>query len=870
MGKDRLDQPLDINNYATWKTRFELLCGELGYGNALLAAPISDADVTMSTKVKSILAKNVRDHHLQTIVRAPNAKAAWDALAATFASSCVSRKLQLREELCDFKMATGEKIPVYVNRARQLQSDLLQVGHVVPDNELALVLLKGLPSIFRPAKVAIMMREGELELSHVIARLTTYETSEADFGQPESSAYSVRQGVNNGSTSGRTSGRSSGRWTGSKDNATCHYCGKPGHFLKECKKRLADQQQGRGKGSNQRNEPKMAYAINGEARLDAWYLDSGSEWHITYDASELEEVRAVKPEESFKVIGYDGSEHQPTHVGCYNMKSNTVKGLEFTLNNVYVVPNAKVKLISAGIFDERGATIVLGDGKALVRHNGRTILRGDKVGRIYAVRYDVSRRPASEGRSCAAIRSEDSKAALWHRRLGHLGYSSLERMCRENMVTGMELDRVSLEAARLRICEPCVYAKQTRGPFPPTGHKAAKPLGLIHLDVCGPMPETSLGGARYVTTLLDDCTGFSTVAFTETKDAVEKKVKIMIETLENQSGHRVKEVRTDRGTEFLNSSMSAYFGDKGIIHSTTVGYTPEQNGAAERLNRTLLEKTRAMLAESGLPQKLWGEAMATANRLRNISPIVGAKVTPYEAFTGTKPDVGYLRTFGCAAYAHVPKEKRNKLQPVSRKGVLVGYESGKQYRILFGNVIGVHSAVKFDETAVGGSSEVSDDESEEDPEEAGEALPPGGGGGTPVSPSTDTRAPDVNRGASTSTGQITAPRSNRSIPPAQFPRTRIAEQPRGGNEEASAGNREQQVQQQDGDGDATMQDRRYPLRERKRLIEWQHEPNGRVTYGRINTVTTGREIQPLRGPQRATCLRLEEQQSAGAANYSGP
>ncbi|GIL67729.1 hypothetical protein Vafri_21045, partial [Volvox africanus] len=146
---------------------------------------------------------------------------------------------------------------------------------------------------------------------------------------------------------------------------------------------------------------------------------------------------------------------------------------------------------------------------------------------------------------------------------------------------------------------------QTYGPFPSTGHKATKPLGLIHLDVCGPMPETSLGGTRYVTTLLDDCTGFSTVAFTETKDAVEKKVKIMIETLENQSGHRVKEVCTDRGTEFLNSTMSAYFGDKGIIHGTTVGYTPEQNGAAEHLNRTLLEKTRAMLAESGLVSMGW-------------------------------------------------------------------------------------------------------------------------------------------------------------------------------------------------------------------------------------------------------------------------
>ncbi|GIL95153.1 hypothetical protein Vretimale_1230, partial [Volvox reticuliferus] len=109
-----------------------------------------------------------------------------------------------------------------------------------------------------------------------------------------------------------------------------------------------------------------------------------------------------------------------------------------------------------------------------------------------------------------------------------------------------------------------------------------------------------------------------------------------------------------------------YFSNKGIIHGTTVGYTPEQNGAAERLNRTLLEKTRAMLVESELPQQLWAEALATANYLRNISPVAGAKVTPHEAFMGTKPDISHLRVFGCAAYAHVPKEKRNKLEPVSR------------------------------------------------------------------------------------------------------------------------------------------------------------------------------------------------------------
>ncbi|GIL68956.1 hypothetical protein Vafri_22223, partial [Volvox africanus] len=272
-----------------------------------------------------------------------------------------------------------------------------------------------------------------------------------------------------------SSGGGKGSRPNSKSNATCHYCGKPGHFIRECKKRLADQKQGkygRSVGNLQRREPiKIAYAVGSESRLDAWHLDSASEWHITYDVSELEDVRAVKPEEIFTVVGYDGSKHQPTHLGRYTMWSNTVKGLKIELNNVYVVPKATVKLISAGIFDERGATIVLGHDKALVQAEGRTILHADKVGRLYAIRYKPEGCLASKGRSCAAVGSGDSKAALWHRRLGHLGYTSLERMCRENMVTGMEVDCASLEAASSRVCEPCIYGKHTRGPFPSTGHK---------------------------------------------------------------------------------------------------------------------------------------------------------------------------------------------------------------------------------------------------------------------------------------------------------------------------------------------------------------------------------------------------------------
>ncbi|GIL92960.1 hypothetical protein Vretifemale_20410, partial [Volvox reticuliferus] len=154
-----------------------------------------------------------------------------------------------------------------------------------------------------------------------------------------------------------------------------------GHYMRDCRKRLAEQSQGgneRGAEGNQRSERapatprKLAFALMDKSRLKDWHIDTGSGWHITYDASELQNVRTVRPEEIFSVTGYDGSKQQPTHVGRYTLKSNVDDNLEIELDNVYVVPNAMVKLISAGTLDERGVVFEFGDGKAEVRFKGET------------------------------------------------------------------------------------------------------------------------------------------------------------------------------------------------------------------------------------------------------------------------------------------------------------------------------------------------------------------------------------------------------------------------------------------------------------------------------------------------------------------
>ena len=139
-------------------------------------------------------------------------------------------------------------------------------------------------------------------------------------------------------------------------------------------------------------------------------------------------------------------------------------------------------------------------------------------------------------------------------------------------------------------CEACICSKQHRLPFPDSDSKSADLLELVHMDVCGPMPVTSITKARYLATFIDDHSKLSHVVPLKQKSEVAGAVKATIRMLENQSGKRLKAVRTDNGTEYVNSELEAYFSSKGVLHNTTAPYTPEQNGVAERSNRTLMER----------------------------------------------------------------------------------------------------------------------------------------------------------------------------------------------------------------------------------------------------------------------------------------
>jgi transposase InsO family protein len=145
-------------------------------------------------------------------------------------------------------------------------------------------------------------------------------------------------------------------------------------------------------------------------------------------------------------------------------------------------------------------------------------------------------------------------------------------------------------------------------------------------------------------------------------------LKTINANVENELGRKIKTIRSDNGKEYCNKEFESFLIRYGIEHQTSTPYSPQQNGLAERMNRTLVERAKCMLFDAQLSKKFWPEAVATAAYIVNRSPTksVNGK-TPIEMWTGKKPNLSNMKIFGSEVMVQVPKEKRQKWDSKSRK-----------------------------------------------------------------------------------------------------------------------------------------------------------------------------------------------------------
>uniref|UniRef100_A0AAV1UYS4 Integrase catalytic domain-containing protein n=1 Tax=Peronospora matthiolae TaxID=2874970 RepID=A0AAV1UYS4_9STRA len=271
----------------------------------------------------------------------------------------------------------------------------------------------------------------------------------------------------------------------------------------------------------------------------------------------------------------------------------------------------------------------------------------------------------------------DNTSYLWHLRLGHIGHGGLDAIVKKDYGSGIGMKSVQ----KWEFCKGCALGKQTRVSYmPKSPDRARMLLEVIHSDVCGPMKTPTFSGKRYFVTFINEYSHYCVVYLLQNKSEVATKFAQFVALAETQTGKRVKTLRSDNGGEYTSRTMSKFCADHGIMQKFTPPYTPQLNGVAERMNRTLVESARCMMVHAELSKSYWGEAVMTANflRLRCPSRSISHDKSPYKVWSGKKPILANLKVFGCHAYVHVPKPKRSKLDARSIQCRFIGYSDHKK------------------------------------------------------------------------------------------------------------------------------------------------------------------------------------------------
>jgi len=293
------------------------------------------------------------------------------------------------------------------------------------------------------------------------------------------------------------------------------------------------------------------------------------------------------------------------------------------------VKDLKKNLLSIGQFDSLGCKIRTDNGIMKIIKGALVVLKARKtVANMFVLMRETHHGAEA---SIASANPAEEKTMMWHKKLGHMSEKGLKVLSDQKLLHG-------LTKVTLPFCEHCVTSKQHRLKFGTSTTKSKCILDLIHSDVWQAL-VVSLGGARYFVSFIDDFSRRCWVYSIRRKADVPAVFKTFKARVELESEKKIKCLRTDNGGEYTSDEFDNFCQHEGIKRQFTMTYTPQQNGVAERMNKTLLERTRVMLKAAGLGKSFWAEAVNTACYVINRSPSTAIELkTPMEMWTGKPAD----------------------------------------------------------------------------------------------------------------------------------------------------------------------------------------------------------------------------------------
>jgi len=727
-------EKLNSTNYLDWKTLVKAVLREKN--NAWQAVsetkPTDPADPNLALWEKrdidatSVITLTVDKHQLSLIRNCATAREAWLTLESAHQSKHSSSVLLQRGALYATKLASGQAMREHVEALRNTRDTLASIDSPVSEIDMATLLLHSVGDEYKPVVNAFaLVPAKELTFELVANELIRQEDLRSIAATPTANHAAF---VSHAPAPVMIQAAFAGR----AESKLCAYCGRKGHEENVCwtkdrhQQEIAGMQHNASKArssSNRRSRPSFyigftaiveskkvkevqsmihseratnechaaAHATFANANSGEWLIDSGASSHISHDDSHMIDFENSADQE---VVLGDGRATEIRGAGNINVliPSSSNAYLPIKIKNVLHAPGLKVNLLSVARLTDSGLSVAFDTNSCTIKTKAGEVLaiakkHADGLYHLLTSRVKPSKATMASMAATATVGSMEAKptsitSSLAHQRLGHLSMRGVARIAAEKLASGVNWSSTELIDHH---CDACEIGKAHRAEIPrESTHRATQVLERVHSDICGPMRVASVTRARYYLTFIDEFSRFVAVyCITEKSEALNCFLHYK-SWAENQTGKRIKCLRTDGGGEYVSKRFAAALSSCGVIKETTTPYTPEQNGMSERMNRTLTEMSNCMLGHAKLPNEFWSYSIATAAYIRNRAPTRALdRSTPIEAFLGQKPSLYHLRVFGCLAYAHIPHQKRSKLDAKARRCVFVGYPAGTKGYILY-------------------------------------------------------------------------------------------------------------------------------------------------------------------------------------------
>ncbi|GJV35118.1 putative ribonuclease H-like domain-containing protein, partial [Tanacetum coccineum] len=413
--------------------------------------------------------------------------------------------------------------------------------------------------------------------------------------------------------------------------------------------------------------------------IDAQGRSNGCSRHITGNMSYLTDFEEIN--RGYVAFGGNSKVGKITGRG-------TIKTGNLDFEDVYFVRELKFNLFSVSQMCDKKNSVLFNDTECIVlslhfklADESHVLLKFPRKNNMYSI--DLKNIVPKGGLTYLFAKATSDESKLWHRRLGHINFKTMNKLVKGNLVRGLLSKLFETD----QTCVACQKGKQHRASCKSkTVSSISQPLHMLHMDLFGLTFVKSLMKKMYYLVVIYDYSRFSWVFFLATKDETSGILKSFITRVENLINQRVKVIRCDNRTEFKNKEMNQFCERKGIKSEFSVARTPQQNGVAERKNRTLTKAARTMLADSKLPTTFWAGAVITACYVQNRVLVTKPhNKTPYELFLCRKPALGFMRPFGCPVTILNTIDHLGKFDGKADEGLFVGYLiNSKAFRVFNG------------------------------------------------------------------------------------------------------------------------------------------------------------------------------------------